>query len=155
MKRWKQNHNWNPGAVWLKKKTLKLPTRCTSCRLNLHDPLGRLCIYGIYERSLRIPTKENALVLITVRLEARTYRSRTSLESELPPQQLQRSAQRWRASEGGEMDWDSRRGKGLGQQWLKRTFIVLMFWLVLSILLDFFPLFSLLTLLIKPACPFS
>jgi len=27
---------------------------------------GRLCIYGIYKRSLRIPTKINALVLIAV-----------------------------------------------------------------------------------------
>ena len=35
-----------------------LPTSCTSCRLNPHDQLGRLCVYGIYKRSLRAPTKE-------------------------------------------------------------------------------------------------
>ena len=28
------------------------------------DQLGRLCVYGIYKRTLRAPTKENALVLI-------------------------------------------------------------------------------------------
>ena len=28
--------------------------------------LGRLCVCGIYKRSLRAPTKENALVLIAV-----------------------------------------------------------------------------------------
>jgi len=46
------------------KKTPNPPTTCTSCRLNPHDQLGRLCIYGIYKRSLRAPTKENAVVLI-------------------------------------------------------------------------------------------
>ena len=39
---------------------------CTNCRLNPHDQLGRLCIYGIYKRTLRAPTKENTLVLIAV-----------------------------------------------------------------------------------------
>ncbi|XDA74603.1 hypothetical protein R6Z07F_004825 [Ovis aries] len=33
--------------------------------------------------------------------------SRTRLESELPPEQVQRSAQCWRASWGGEVDCDS------------------------------------------------
>ena len=37
-----------------------------SCRLNPHDQLGRLFVCGIYKRSLRVPTKENALVLIAV-----------------------------------------------------------------------------------------
>ena len=59
---------------------------------------GKLCVYGIYKRSLRAPTKENTLILIAVVLEARTRSSRTRLESELPPQQVQRSAQHWRAS---------------------------------------------------------
>ena len=45
-------------------KTQNLPTSCTSCRLNPHDQLGRLCVYGIYKRTLRAPTKENALALI-------------------------------------------------------------------------------------------
>ena len=44
------------------------------------------------------PTEENAPVLTAADLEARTHRSGTRLESELPPQQVQRSAQRWRAS---------------------------------------------------------
>ena len=42
------------------------PKPCTRCRLNPHDQLGRLCVYEIYERPLRAPTKENALVLIAV-----------------------------------------------------------------------------------------
>ena len=42
------------------------PKPCTSCRLNPHDQLGRLCVYEIYERPVRAPTKENALVLIAV-----------------------------------------------------------------------------------------
>ena len=52
--------------MWLSKKTQNLPTSCTNCRLNPHNQLGRLCVYRIYKRSLRAPTKENALVLIAV-----------------------------------------------------------------------------------------
>ena len=55
-----------PRAVWLRKKTQNLPTSCTSCRFNPHDQLGRLCVYGMYKRTRRSPTKENALVLIAV-----------------------------------------------------------------------------------------
>ena len=39
---------------------------CTSCRSNPYDLLGRFYVYGMYQRSLRAPTKENALVLIAV-----------------------------------------------------------------------------------------
>ena len=52
--------------MWLRKKTQNLPTSCTRCRLNPHNQLSRICVYGIYKRSLRAPTKENALVLIAV-----------------------------------------------------------------------------------------
>ena len=55
-----------PRGSVAKEKDPNFPTRCTSCRLNPHDQLGRLCVYGIYERSLRAPTRENALVLIAV-----------------------------------------------------------------------------------------
>ena len=55
-----------PRAVWLRKRTQNLPTSCTSCRLNPHDQLSRLCFYRIYKRPLRAPTKENAMVLIAV-----------------------------------------------------------------------------------------
>ena len=34
-----------------------LPTSYTSCRLNPHNHLCRLCVYGIYKRTLRAPTK--------------------------------------------------------------------------------------------------
>ena len=47
-------------------KTQNLPASFTRYGLNPHDQLGRLCVYGIYKRSLRAPTKENALVLIAV-----------------------------------------------------------------------------------------
>ena len=50
----------------LRKKTQNLPTSCTSSRLNPHDQLSRLYVYGIYKRPLRAPTKENALGLIAV-----------------------------------------------------------------------------------------
>ena len=49
--------------MWLRTKTQNLPTSCTSFRLNPHDQLGRPCVYGICKRSLRAPSKENALVL--------------------------------------------------------------------------------------------
>ena len=49
-----------------KKKTQNLPTSCTSCRLNPHDQLSRLCVYGKYKRPLRVPTKEKALALTAV-----------------------------------------------------------------------------------------
>ena len=98
------------AVLGLRKKTPNLPTSYTSCRLNPHDQLGRLCVYGIYKKILRAPTKENALVLIAVDIEGRTHRSRTRLESELPPQQVQRPAQCWRASQGGEVDCDSQQG---------------------------------------------
>jgi len=45
--------------VWLRKKIQNLPTSCTSCRLNLHNQLSRLCVYGVYKRPLRMPPKEN------------------------------------------------------------------------------------------------
>ena len=54
------------GSVWLRKMTQNLPTSCTNCRLNPHDQLSRLCVYGIYKRPLRAPAKENALALIAV-----------------------------------------------------------------------------------------
>ena len=60
--------------------------------------LGRHCVYEIYKRSLRAPTKENTLVLITVDIGGKKHRSRIRLESELPLQQIQSSAQCWRAS---------------------------------------------------------
>jgi len=49
-----------------KEEDPKPPTSCTSCRLNPHNQIGRLCVYGTYKRTLRAPAKENALVLIAV-----------------------------------------------------------------------------------------
>ena len=39
-----------------------------SCRLNPHNQLGRLCVYGIYKKTMRILTKENALILTALDL---------------------------------------------------------------------------------------
>jgi len=75
-------------------------------------------------------------------LEVRTQRNRTRLESELPPQQVQRSAQCWRASEGGEVTVTPSEGKDSDSSDSTKTFI-LIFWLVLQILLDFVPFFPL------------
>ena len=55
-----------PRVSVAKEEDPKPPTSCTSYRLNPHDQLGRLCVYGIYVRALRAPTKENALVPIAV-----------------------------------------------------------------------------------------
>ena len=136
---------WGPWATFpagfpshpglrLRKKTQNLPTSCTSCRLNSHDQLGRLCVYGIYKRSLRAPTKENAVVLM-----ARTQRSRTWLESELPPH-----SRPWDQNSGGghprkvRSTMTPREGKDSESSDSRKTFIILMFWLVLYILLHFF-----------------
>ena len=53
------------GSV-AKEEDPKPSTSCTSCRLNPHDQLGRLCVYGIYKRTVRALTKESTLVLIAV-----------------------------------------------------------------------------------------
>ena len=55
-----------PRGSVAKGEDLNPPTSSTSCRLNPHDQLGRLCDCGVYKRSLRAPTKENTLVLIAV-----------------------------------------------------------------------------------------
>ena len=57
-----------------------------------------LCLWNTYERSLSTPTKENTLVLLAVDIGGKSTLEWTRLESELPPQQVQRSAQCWRAS---------------------------------------------------------
>ena len=60
-----------PRGSVIKEEDPNLPTSCTSCRLNPYDQLGRLCGYGIHKRSLRAPTKGNALVLIAVDSEGK------------------------------------------------------------------------------------
>ena len=46
-----------------KEEDQNLSTSCTSYRLNPHDQLGRLCVYGIYKRTMSVPTKDNTLAL--------------------------------------------------------------------------------------------
>ena len=47
MQRCESKHNWNPGAVWLRKMTQNLPTSCTNYRLNSHDQISRLYLWNI------------------------------------------------------------------------------------------------------------
>ena len=53
-----------PRGSVAKEKTQNLLTSCISCRLSPRNQLLRLCVYGIYKRTLRAPTKENTLALI-------------------------------------------------------------------------------------------
>ena len=55
-----------PKGSVAKEEDPKPSNQLYSCRVNPQDQLGRLCVYGLYKRSLRAPTKENALVLIAV-----------------------------------------------------------------------------------------
>ena len=55
-----------PGDGVTKEEYPKPSHQLYSCRLNPHDQLGRLCVYGIHRRSLRAPKKENTLVVIAV-----------------------------------------------------------------------------------------
>ena len=55
-----------PRDIMTKEEDPKPSHQLYSCRLNPHDQLGRLFVCGIYKRSLRVPTKENTLVLIAV-----------------------------------------------------------------------------------------
>ena len=55
-----------PKGSVAKEEDPKPSNQLYSCRVNPQDQLGRLCVYGIYKRTLRILTKENALVLTAV-----------------------------------------------------------------------------------------
>ena len=56
------------------------------CKLQIKSILStRQTVCGINKRSLRAPTQKNSLVLKLWTSEARTHRSRSRLESELPP----------------------------------------------------------------------
>jgi len=59
---------WKPRGSVTKEKDPKPSHQLYSCRLNPHDQLGRLCVCGIYKRSLRAPTKEDTQVLIAVNI---------------------------------------------------------------------------------------
>ena len=52
-------------AKRLKKRIWNLSTSRTSCRVNPHNQLGRLCVYGIYKRTVSVHTKERVLALAT------------------------------------------------------------------------------------------
>ena len=56
-----------------------LSTSCRSWRLNPHNQLGRLCVYGIYKRTLRAPTKENTLVLTAVDLGGKNIQEKDQI----------------------------------------------------------------------------
>ena len=64
----------------------------TSFRINPHAQLGRLCVYGIYKRTVSVPTEENPLALEAVDMEASTHGSKAKSQCELSPQLVQRAA---------------------------------------------------------------
>ena len=55
-----------PSGCMAKHEDPKFSYLLKSCRLNPHNQLGRLYAYGMYKKTVRAPTKENALVLIAV-----------------------------------------------------------------------------------------
>ena len=67
-------------------------------RLNPHNQLSRLCVYGIYKRSLRAPTKENALTLIVVDSGGKNIQELDQKRICTAPTAGPRSVQCWRAS---------------------------------------------------------
>ena len=125
--------------MWLRKKTQNLPTGCTSW-LNPHDQLGRLCVYGIYERTLRIPTRENPLVLIAVDIGGKKHKGIGPDENLSCPHSRSRDQHSagWHPREGR---WTvtPARERNLTAVTQEKTFIIRMF--VLQILLDFFSFF--------------
>ena len=48
----------------LRKRTPNLPTSDRSCRLNPPDQLGRLCVYGIYRKTISVPAKKKIKIKI-------------------------------------------------------------------------------------------
>lgn len=61
-----KNHSEAPGSEQLRKRIENLSISCTSCRLNPHDQLGRLCVYGMYKRTVNVPTRESTSALEVV-----------------------------------------------------------------------------------------
>ena len=55
---------WKPRGSVAKVEDPKCSHQLYKIQIKSTDQLGRLCVYGIYKRTLRAPTKENALVLI-------------------------------------------------------------------------------------------
>ena len=60
---------------------------------------------------MRDPEKENALTLADVDIRGKNTQEQDQITVQLPPQQVQRPAQYWRASQGGKVDCDSQQGK--------------------------------------------
>ena len=119
-----------PRAVWLRNKIQNLPTSFTSCRLNPHDQLGRLCDYGTYKRSLRAPTKENTLVLIALDIGGNNTEEQDQIRSWAAPTAGPEISTMREDILGRWGCCDSQRGKGLWQQRREKHLLVF-FWLVL------------------------
>ena len=104
MQRWRWNHSGNPGAVWLRDRTQNLPSNGTSCRLNPHNQLGKLCVYEYTKGNWEVPQQKAHYQMWTI--EARRRGRRTRLESQVSPQQIQRPA-----GIGGKVGLIQREGK--------------------------------------------
>ena len=55
-----------PRGSMAKEEDPKLSHQLYKLQIKSTRSTSRLCVYGIYKRSLRAPTKENVLVLIAV-----------------------------------------------------------------------------------------
>ena len=58
----KRKPRLKPRGSVAKEEIQNLPISCTSHRLNPHNQLSRLCVYGIYKRPLRVHTKETTWI---------------------------------------------------------------------------------------------
>ena len=68
-----------PRGSVAKEEDQNLSSSCTSCRLNPHVQLDRLCVYGIYKRTIRVPTKENTLVLTAVNIGGKNRQEKNQI----------------------------------------------------------------------------
>ena len=97
--------------MWLRKRTKSLPTSCRSCILNPHDRLGRTCVYGIYKRTVRIPTKEN-LVLAAVDIGGKKMQEWVQVKVWAATTAGSKTSPVLEGIPGGAVDCDSQWGKG-------------------------------------------
>ena len=125
--------------MWIRKRTENLLTSCTSYQLNPHDQLGRLCVYGIYKRTMWDPTEEKAVALADMHFGGKNTRQYDHIRVWAVPTAGPESSpvlegilgrQRWAVTHSKQ--------KNTGRWYLKKTFIIiLLFWFVLQLVLDF------------------
>ena len=68
-----------PSGSMAEDEDPKFPHQLKSCRVNPHNQLGRLYAYGIYKKTVRAHTKENALDLAAVDLGGRNTQEKDQI----------------------------------------------------------------------------